>query len=268
MINNDIKTIEMYWQTVCHDYYGEKIKSEVQEFLESKKIKKVLKSFSEDIIMVLGWDWTMLKAIREYYKDDKAFLSINFWTKWFLLNDKDYIDKNSQFVKREYPIMKVKVETKEEIVENIAFNEFGIKDTDFKTVDLNINIDDKNTLNIKWDWLLISTPAWSTAYNASLKWPILPHSSDHFTMPYMAAWEPKLQTPTLINNDSIVKIKNQWRINSLVIGVDSNVIFRTKPNQEVEIIIKKSKYTVKLLIEKSYESTWDNKVLKEQGFNN
>lgn len=263
-----MKEIKFDRHLVIYDDYNIDKKPELTEFLESKKILNILNNLKQDVIMVLGWDWTILKAIRKHYKEQKAFLPINFGTKWFLLNDKEFINKRSEFVQREYPLMDIKVKIEDKKIKDIAFNEFVIKDTDLKTVDLNITIDEKQVLNIKWDWLLISTPAGSTAYNSSLKWPILPHSSDHFTMPYMAAWEPKLQAPTILENDSVVKIKNQWRINSLIIGADSNPILRTKPGQKVKITIKKSKYKVKLLIENSYKKSWDNKVLEEQWFNN
>jgi NAD kinase len=46
------------------------------------------------------------------------------------LNDKDFINKKSEFVKREYPLLDLKVKTKEESFKDIAFNEVVVKDID------------------------------------------------------------------------------------------------------------------------------------------
>jgi len=243
-----MKKIQIDNHIVVYDSYNIENKPELQDFLNSKKLRNILNKFNEDIIVVLGWDWTMLKAIRESYKQEKPFLPINFGTKWFLLNDKNFITKKSEFSQREYPLMDVRVKTNNQVFNDVAFNEFAMKDIDLKTVDLNISVDKKQVLNIKWDWLLISTPAGSTAYNSSLHWPILPHSSQNLTMPYMVSWEPKLQAPAILENDSVVKIKNQWRINSLIIWVEGIPIIRTIPDQKVKIIVKKPKYKVRLLI--------------------
>jgi len=268
MKNKDIKTIEMYGQQVCYDFYDEKIKPEVQEFLESNKIKKVLEWINDDVIMVLGWDWTMLKAIWEHYKENKSFLPINFGTVWFLLNDKDFINKKTKFIKREYPLIDIKVKTDKELKKAVAFNEVIIKDIEWKMVDLDISVWNKHFLNLQWDWALISTPAWSTWSNFSNHWPIMPHSSNSFVMTYLWAYKPKRQPPTIIENTKKIKIENKWRINPIIINADWNKILTTSKDQKVEVTIKKSKYVVEILISEKYKEQWDNKVLEEQWFDN
>ena len=209
---NNLKTIEKYWSQVCYDFYDEKIKPEVQEFLNSNIIESILKNVNKKVIMVLGWDWTMLKAIRKYYKENKDFLPINFGTKWFLLNDKKFISENSDFVSRKYPLFDLEVKTNNASYENIFFNELILKDIAWKMVDLNISMW-KNKLNIKWDWIIVSSPAWSTWSNFSNHWPILPHNSNSLVMTYLWAYEPKRHPSSIIKNNNEIIIKNQWRIN-------------------------------------------------------
>jgi NAD kinase len=251
---------------VIYDDYNIEQKPELQNFLKSKKLEKILSWFKDEVIVVLWWDGTILRAIRSYYKDKKSFLPINFGSKWFLLNDKDFIKKKSEFVKREYPLLDLKVKTNWESFKDIAFNEVVLKDIDWKMLDLDISVGKSNFLNLKGDWLLVSTPAWSTWYNSSLYWPILPHSSNSFVMTYMAAWQPKHQAPAIIENTSKINVKNTWRIHWTSILADWNKILTTSKNQDFKLIIKKSKHKVKFLIEKSYVNNWDNKVLEEQGF--
>lgn len=262
-----MKTIKLHNQTVCYDSYNFESKNELKNFLESKKIKTILENMKQEVIMVLGWDGTILRAIRKHYKQKKAFLPINFWTKWFLLNDKDYISKNSEFISREYPLINCKVKTQDKVFKNIAFNEVVVKETDCKMIDLDISVNKKQFLNIQWDWILISTPAGSTGYNSSLHWPILPHTSQNFVITPKAAWIPKRQSSVIFENKNNIEVSNQNRLNPIWIYADGQEIYKAS-DEKVKVEIKKSKYKVKLLIAKDYEEIWDNKVLQEQWFNN
>ena len=262
-----MKTIKLHNQTVCFDSYNFESKTELKSFLESKKIKTILENMKQEVIMVLGWDGTILRAIRKHYKQEKAFLPINFWTKWFLLNDKNYISKSSEFISREYPLINCKVKTKNKIFKNIAFNEVVIKETDCKMIDLDISVNEKQFLNLQWDWLLISTPAGSTGYNSSLYWPILPHTSQSFILTPKAAWIPKRQSSVIFENKNNIKVSNQNRLNPIWIYADGQEIYKTN-GEMINIEIKKSKYKIELLIAKNYEGIWDNKVLQEQWFDN
>ena len=263
-----MKNIKIDNHMVIYDSYNIENKPELTEFLESEKLVKILENLKQDVIMVLGWDGTILKAIRKHYKQEKAFLPINFGSKWFLLNDKEFVNENSEFETKEYPLIDLRVKTENDVFTDVAFNEVVLKDIDWKMVDVNIAINNKKSFDLQGDWLLVSTPAWSTGYNSSLHWPLLPHNSKSFVVTFMAAWKPKLKTPAVVKNSSVIKIKNQNRISSVIVLADWNEVLKTKKNEEIKLIIKKSKYNVNLLIEKSYMEDWDNKVLEEQGFNN
>ncbi len=261
-----MKTIKYNWHIICYDSYNLNTKPKLKDFLKQKNIKRFLENIKQKVILVLGWDWTMLRAIRENYKKDLDFLGINFWSKWFLLNDKEYIWKNPDFITRIYPLIASKIITDEDIIKTISFNEIVIKETDCKMVDLNIKVNDIQSLDLQWDWVLVSTPAGSTGYNSSLNGLILPHTSNSFIVTPKAAWKPKRQAPFIIEDTAKVNIKNQNRLTPIWIYSDGQEILKTK-NKEIQIEIKKSKYEVKLLIAKNYIKTWDNKILEEQGFN-
>jgi NAD kinase len=234
----------------------------LQSFLKSEEIKSILENIKEDVIMVLGWDWTILRAIRKHYKEKKVFLPINFWTKWFLLNDKKYIWNNNEFITNEYPLIDCEVKVQDKIYQNIAFNEVIIKETECQMLDLNISINDKHFLDLQWDWLIVSTPAWSTWYNSSLHGPILPHISNNFVITYKAAWKPKRKTPTIIKNNKIIKIESQNRLSPIWVYIDWIKLAKSE-NEKMYISIKKSKYKIKILISEKYKKIWDNKWLEE-----
>jgi NAD+ kinase len=261
-----METIKYNWHIICYDSYNLKSKSELQEFLKEENLKKFLEDIKEKIVLVLGWDWTMLRAIRENYKKKLDFLGINFWSKWFLLNDKKFIWKNTDFITRKYPLIACRVKTNTEEIKWIAFNEIVIKETDCKMIDLNIKVNSGQSLDLQWDWLLVSTPAGSTGYNSSLNGLILPHTSNSFIITPKAAWKPKRQTPFIIENNNLINIKNQNRLTPIWIYTDWQEILKVK-DEEIDIEIKKSKYEVNLLIAKNYTEIWDNKILEEQWFN-
>lgn len=83
-----MKTIELWNSRVCYDDYNLNSKPELQEYLDPSKLEQVISRVWTDVIVVLWWDGTMLRAIRENYQDTIPFLGINFWTLGFLLNDK------------------------------------------------------------------------------------------------------------------------------------------------------------------------------------
>lgn len=258
-----MKQIEFNKNIICFDDYKIEENHSLRDFLESDFLKETIDSFKEKIIVVLGWDGTMLRAIKENYEKNMPFLWINFWHKWFLLNSRDSIKQNTSFLERQYPLLEIELETNWEIKKAIAVNEIDIRSGNWKMISLDISLTKKQSINIEWDWILISTPAWSTGYNSSLGWPIIPHTLNAFVMTPKAPWKPKLQAPVLMRDDEIIEIKNVWRQNIAEIYFDSVEFFKSN---EFNLKVQKYKDNIRLLIWKDYLDTWDNKVLSEQGF--
>ena len=95
-----MKQIEFNKSIICYDDYNIDKNQNLNDFLNSDLLKELINNFKEKIIVVLGWDGTMLRAIKENYDKNMPFLWINFWHKWFLLNSKDSINPNTDFVER------------------------------------------------------------------------------------------------------------------------------------------------------------------------
>lgn len=257
MKNQIIENILVYY----NDYELDK-NTELKEILISEKLSSFLKKLNKDTIVILWWDWTFLEVIKTNYKENKSFLWINFWTKWFLLNEKSILDKDVEFTNTKYSLLECIVNNKK----TICFNEFDIKASLWKMLWVDIIVDENNKLNILWDWLIISTPAWSTWYNASLSGPILPHDLNVFIITPKAPWKPRQQSPIILNDNVKVVLKTTWRQVPVEIYSDGK-IFETLNNEKENIIkIKKSKYKINLLTTKENENIWKNKVLEEQGF--
>ncbi len=251
---------------ICYNWYNYDVNKNLKIFIESNKYKDVLDLIKSNTVLVLGWDWAMLTAIKRYHDKGFTFFWINFWRKWFLLNDRDYLNDKFEYIERVYPLLEV-----ETVIENvkkteIAMNEIDIRAWAWKMIWLDFSLSKKQKLCIEWDWVIISTPAWSTGYNSSLWWPILPHIIDAFIITPKAPWKPKFQSSIIIDDKELIEVNNNWRKNPIEIYSDWRLFLSTEKNTDILIKIKKSSKNIKLIIIKDYLNIWDNKVLQEQGF--
>lgn len=261
-----MKQIEIHGSFICYDDYHLEEKKELVAFLKCDYLKQIINSFEDKVIVVLGGDGTMLRAIKEHYKKNLPFLGINFWHKWFLLNSKDVIEPNMSYVERKYPLIEVEIESNGITKKAIAVNEIDIRAGNGKMISLDISLSKRQAINIEWDGIIVSTPAWSTGYNSSLGWPIIPHTLNAFVITPKAPWKPKGQTPILINDSEVIAIKNVWRRLFTEVYCDGKEFLITQDGLQTDITIKKSKDAVRVIIASDYMDIWDNKVLQEQGF--
>lgn len=261
-----MKQKEFLWHIICYDDYHLDEKKELINFLDWDFLKDFLSQFDLKVIVVLWWDWTMLRAIKEHYNLNIPFLWINFWHKWFLLNSKDVIYKNMSYIQRKYPILEIDVKIWWVVKKSIAVNEIDIRAWNWKMISLDISLLWKQSINIEWDWIIVSTPAWSTWYNSSLWWPIIPHTLNAFVITPKAPWKPKWQSSVLINNTEVIHITNVWRRVFTEIYCDWKEFLNIQNWDQITFNIKKSDKFINLIISKDYQNIWDNKVLQEQWF--
>lgn len=257
---------ELLWHIICYDDYHLEEKHELLAFLECDYLQEILKNFDQKVIIVLGWDGTMLRAIKENHKKWFPFLGINFGHKWFLLNAQEVIKPNLSYVERIYPLIEVEIESNGMTKKAIAVNEIDIRAGNGKMISLDISLSKRQAINIEWDGIIVSTPAGSTGYNSSLWWPIIPHTLNAFVITPKAPWKPKGQTPVLINDNETIEIKNVGRRLFTEIYCDGKEFLITENGIQTDITIRKSDEHIKLIIATDYLDTWDNKVLQEQGF--
>ena len=60
----------------------------IKNFILSHEFNNFIQSLEWNFNIIIGWDGTMLEAIKRYHKNWNKFIPINFWTTWFLLQDK------------------------------------------------------------------------------------------------------------------------------------------------------------------------------------
>ena len=134
-----------------------------------------------DMIVVLGGDGTMIRAIHELYKLNLPFYGVNYGHLGFLLNEPP--DIPTFFV--EYPLHLLKVFYKNSWGSGVkmAVNDVWVERATPQTARMQVSIDNKSVLpNIYADGLLVCTPQGSTAYARAMGGTPLPLDSDTFQL--------------------------------------------------------------------------------------
>lgn len=262
-----MKTIEKWNAMILVDEFTYKSKPEIRDFIEWLEIQKIIDAMHEKFYLVLGWDGTMLRAIQSTFQDNLPYLGINFWSKWFLLNERWFkINDWDTFKILKYPLLDVGVDTWNWVLKHTAFNEAQIKTAWWHMVDLNMQIWNNSKIRIKWDWLLIVTPAWSTGYNISAWGPVLPHTSPNFIATPLLSFEPRNMKSIVFEHDKKVIItNNNERWYELSVYADAIPVIE-KTNKNIVVTIKKHSRNVRLLIAESAKENWNSKIFREQWF--
>lgn len=229
----------------------------IEMFLKSDDFKIFLTTLDNKYIIVIGWDGTMLSAIRNNYSKNIPFLWINFGNKWFLLQDKSIILEKNNFIEKKYSLFDVFVNWEKK---STFINEINISALNGKMWEFQLNIGKTEELKIKSDWLVVSSPLGSTAYNSSLWWPLLSHHSKSIVITWKAVWGPKHLPSIVTNENDTITIKNSGRFHWLNIFTDGIEIKNS--DDLLEIVIKKSEHNLIFSISENQESNWNNKIFK------
>lgn len=253
-----MEQIKIGCSIVCYKEYKIAENPELKIFLEEKNLKSFVKSFDDNMIFVLGWDWTMIEAIKKHYKKNMPFFWINFWTKGFFLNPKDLIIKWINLSFNEYSLLEIK--DTETGTTNIAVNEFDIRSRNWRISSFNVSISWKRNFTLAWDWVIIASPLGSTGYNSSLRWPVLLEDLECFVITPKAPWKPKLFPSIVVKDTEEILIENAGRKNPIYVFWDWVKLAKLKDNENVVYKISKSKYKYRLAILEDYCNIWNNRI--------
>lgn len=167
----------------------------------SRRLAESLRRYEStepEMIVVLGGDGTMLRAIRQLWRERLPFYGMNTGTVGFLLNDQQVCDDGEHpFWDRELrlyqlPLLWAEVETPEgETVSGYAFNEVWIERATGQTAWLNLRVNRQERIpKVVCDGMLLATAAGSTAYARAMGGPPVP-----FTTPALILAGSNVLTP-------------------------------------------------------------------------
>ncbi len=254
--------LEHLWnRRLAYNSFKYKENPVLREIISSEKLQKLIEKTPENTIVVLGGDGTLLEAIHLFYREEVIFLGINYGTKGFLMNPVSIFESQEDFTLTSYPLLECSVDGEK----FIAFNEFDIKAGDGKMLHVDLCLLPENHITIVGDGIVISTPAGSTGYNASLGGPILPHDIPAYIITPKAAWKPRGQSPVIISDQDTIQICPIGRKTPVEMYADGQRIKHTFTNGVPITLVQKSG-AVHLLVLGHGTDHWKAKVLSEQGF--
>lgn len=149
-----------------------------------------------DVIVALGGDGFMLRALHKYLHLNKPVFGMNRGSVGFLMNEYredgliERIQRGEPF--EIHPLCMEAESRKGKLYQALAFNEVSLFRETGQAAHIRVKVD--NVVRIEemvCDGVLISTPAGSTAYNMSAYGPILPLGAEVLALTAISAYRPR-----------------------------------------------------------------------------
>ncbi len=217
--------------------------------LSSLKIKKSLlnilkktESKKTNIIIVIGGDGFMLQTLKKNKNSGKFFYGINSGNYGFLMNkySKKNLTKSLSKAKMIsiFPLEMIVLNNKNRTKKFIAINEVSILRQSRQAASLSIKSSSKQIIKrLVSDGVLVSTPAGSTAYNLSVRGPILSLNSKKLSISPISPFRPRRWKGKIVSDKSKIVIKNLNPKKRPISAVADNIEVRNAK----KIVIKTNK---------------------------
>ncbi len=165
-----------------------------------------------DVIVVLGGDGAMLRALHKFTDIDLPIFGLNLGTLGFLLNEY----KNRDLVERiknakPYSIHPLRMKTEDvtgKMHEALAYNEVSLLRETHSSAKIMVFVNDEVRMPLLvCDGVMVSTPVGSTAYNSSASGPIMPLSANVMPITPISAFRPRRWPGALIPDTCSVRFE-------------------------------------------------------------
>lgn len=238
---------------------------------EAKEVLKVLiKRYDQtkldlsDVIIAIGGDGMLLKALRNSIEKNKPVFGLNKGNVGFLMNELsfDNLENRIQTARKVkmHPLFMSAHKINGNIFTELAVNEVSILRQTHQAAHLKITVDKKERLNeLVCDGILVSTPIGSTAYNLSARGPIIPLNANILALTPISSFRPRRWRGALLPQRVKIRIE--------VLNFDTRPVSATADNVEardikyIEISTDKTK---KLTILHDSDHSLDERIMKEQ----
>ena len=244
------------------------IESENPEAKEALKV--LIKRYNQtklelsDVIIAIGGDGMLLKALRNSIEKNKPVFGLNKGNVGFLMNELsfDNLENRIQTARKVkmHPLFMSAHKINGNIFTELAVNEVSILRQTHQAAHLKITVDKKERLNeLVCDGILVSTPIGSTAYNLSARGPIIPLNANILALTPISSFRPRRWRGALLPQRVKIRIE--------VLNFDTRPVSATADNVEardikyIEISTDKTK---KLTILHDSDHSLDERIMKEQ----
>jgi NAD kinase len=217
---------------------------------EAEEVAAALAEFVSDdpvAIVVIGGDGTMLRAIRQHWRDGLPFLGLNTGHLGFLLNDPAHLDFwDRPLRKYKLPVLDVEVITDDGTRKTeVAFNDCWVERESGQTAWIEVGVNDVVRMPLMVaDGMLVSTAAGSTSYARALGATPLPFNADLLTLAGSNVLKPEFWRPAVLPRESVIRLRNldpvkrPWRgfIDGLAQGPVLEMTARVSQTSSVELL--------------------------------
>jgi NAD kinase len=161
-----------------------------------------------NVIVVIGGDGTMLRAIRQHWRQRLPFFGINAGHAGFLLNESPSLalaDEN--LVVHQMPLLWVESEGPDGVQSALAFNDAWVERTSGQTAWIEVKIDGRVRIErLVGDGALVATPAGSTSYARAMGAPPLPLPTPAIILAGSNVLRPEFFKPVVLPIDAYVEL--------------------------------------------------------------
>lgn len=159
-----------------------------------------------DVIVALGGDGTVLKSLHDFLKNKTPIYGMNRGFVGFLMNqfaEKNLLKRLSEAIPYKlYPLIIKSYDKKGNIQNGLAFNDVSMIRNSPRIAKIKVQVNNKIRINeFLGDGCLISTPAGSSAYNLSLRGPVIPVGAQVLALTPISPYRPRRWRGALLNND-------------------------------------------------------------------
>ncbi|MFP4098021.1 MAG: NAD kinase [Alphaproteobacteria bacterium] len=167
---------------------------------------------SADVIVVLGGDGSMLRALHKFTGLDLPLYGLNLGTLGFLLNEyknKDLVERieNAQHFEI-HPLRMRAVDIKGQSHDAIAYNEVSLLRETHTTAKIMVFVNGEVRLPmLACDGIILSTAMGSTAYNSSAAGPIVPLAANVLPLTPISAFRPRRWPGALVLNTAKIRFE-------------------------------------------------------------
>ena len=162
-----------------------------------------------DAIIIFGGDGFMLHSMHNITKFKAPLYGMNCGTIGFLLNEfnaEDLLNKIRNAKEAHISPLNVKVTDNNNNTHSVkAYNEVSLLRETRQSTNIEVKINAKTKINhLVGDGILVATPAGSSAYNFSVKGPIIPLCSDLLALTPISPFRPRQWRGALLPGNTIV----------------------------------------------------------------
>ncbi|MGH1403638.1 MAG: NAD kinase [Alphaproteobacteria bacterium] len=165
-----------------------------------------------DVVVVLGGDGAMLRALHKFTNINTPIFGLNLGTLGFLLNEYKDKDLYSRIEKSQsyeiHPLRMKATDIKGQVFEKLAYNEVSLIRETHSSAKIMVFVNDEVRMPLLvCDGIMVSTPVGSTAYNSSASGPIIPLGANVLPLTPISAFRPRRWPGALIPNTSCVRFE-------------------------------------------------------------